>query len=206
MQKVRRWLLPVLLVLVLVGYIFIAPGFYQNCREVYQEDIHDFLFNDITIIAIGFVLAVSFALRIKKGVFYYWKLSLLLFLFILFAVISFGIQPAAHQTINGLKASGVSLLRAPLKIYKLRHGKFPNSLDELFKFEIDYNRALVEEETLNSYKITRPYFYGVSDDGEGYVLGAQLKYSCSTYNPRSKVEGNIYGLECGGEMYCIKYP
>ncbi len=108
------------------------------------------------------------------------------------------------STRDAQRAADLRMVQVKLELYYSKFGRYPQSSDwpTLTKTLTDAN--------LNSFPVSndplapeKTYLYGADSIGSDYILGATLEGAGSKMLDYG-AKGTIYGLDCSGQVFCVR--
>ena len=188
------------MVLWYVIWFGVGPLVYGDCLEGYQQPLYDVLAGKYSI---GLFILSIFG--VCGASFYKKHRSISITLFIVGALIALllsSIPSVQVQSRNARRMSDLRQVQNALELYHNQYNIYPVSLSELTAVV----RQIPQDPTTNQF-----YNYGLSDDKQSYVLGAQFtdlcRFGATMLDDPSEIDGAVYGVDCDDTraMYCIKY-
>jgi len=204
-QKILLGLLGAVVIL----YFGVGPLIYQKCDTALQVKVYAIFSGPTELIIIGFLVVFNLTVYLWNRKHRTEAAALFVFCILIVLLGYFGTGRVIEGGRDVRRIIELRQLQHALEVYQNREGIYPERLENIIEKNIGFNILPTDPTTGKMYE------YGLSDDKQSYVLGALLeewsddcagktKSIGSSLFPAS-VHGDVYGLSCGGPLYCLKF-
>ena len=124
---------------------------------------------------------------------------------LLASVVLVGLSSFRSRGRDARRIADIRLVQNSLELYYVKSNNYPavNNWDSLRTALIGAGIGVtaVPNDPLDP---SQTYYYGYSDDTQGYVMGATLE---NENDPALKddVDGLVYGVDCAHPVYCVQF-